>query len=113
MKKYLVLILVIVLSIPLMGCKSSPEDEIPWDQLEFEVETNPDYIGSYVITRSNYFDEWYEWGEWESEWDLFFSKPICFGAFEYGDTGTFRVSEDFVWKQVDYFGRSCIKITKK
>lgn len=111
MKKVFFVLLVVLLSIPLMGCKT-PEDEIPWDQLEFEYETNPAFIGSYELTRSNYFQSWLEWGEWETEVELLFSKPICFGSFNWDDSGTFRVRFDYHWEPINYWGRGCLKLVK-
>lgn len=117
MKTMLVLIVIfgficLVLS---ASAEKIPPEHVPFDNLNFEIEQNPDYIGSYTIERYNATNggsRWIEWGEWTPT-DLS-SRVVCFGYFDqiYG-YGTFRARSDYNWIEVLDGDKYCLKLEKK
>ena len=112
MKKSMFLVIV-CLSILLSACaESSPPEHVPFDQLSFETEENPDYIGSYYLTRTNELNaSWEEWGEWTPI--DFSTREVCFGSFSFDDFGVFRARSDYNWIEVLNGDNYCLKLEKR
>lgn len=107
MKKVIFVVLV-SMSLILSACSDSTPEHVPFDQLSFVLEENPDYIGSYFITRTNELNaKWDEWGEW-SPLDMS-SRVVCFGDFSFDDYGIFRARSDYYWIEEG----GCLKLQKK
>lgn len=117
MKKSMFFIVLVGLSILLSACsESTPPDPIPFSRLEFVVEDNPDYIGSYSIGREDPINgsTWVEWGEWTEIQALLGREIVCFGLFDENEGyGQFRARSDYAWKQVEYEGRYCLELEKR
>ncbi len=117
MKKSVFLIVLICLSILLSACSESvPPQHVPFELLDFVVEEDPDYIGSYLIQRYNFTNgsRWEEWGEWTPVDSIFDAKVVCFGYFDRLDGfGTFRARSDYNWIEINYDGSYCLKLEKR
>lgn len=110
MKKFF-LILLVVLPALLASCSPRTPNPIPYDDLTFEVENNPSYIGSYIVERNNSGQSWYETGEWTPLQGVFQSRVVCFGY--WGGDGTFRSRSDYNWIEIEKDGRLCLELQKK
>lgn len=116
-KKSFLVILLAIVSLLLSACgESSPPNPIPFARLEFVVEENPDYIGSYSVKREDPINgsTWVEWGEWTPIQALVGREIVCFGYFdEHDGYGTFRARSDYHWVEVEFDGRMCLELAKK
>lgn len=115
MKKFFLLVLVVTVLAVLVACDNNKKTvkDAPTESLTFVLEPNPNYIGSYSITRVNNGQEWLEWGEWTPLEALIGRQIVCFGYF--GGSGTFRARSDYHWIQIEYDGRKtkCLELVKK
>ena len=108
MKIKVVLVVILVISSLLLSACSENTPEVPYDQLSFKIEENPDYIGSYSLSKTNELGgTWTEWGEWTSL--DFSSRIVCFGAFSFDDSGVFRARSDYHWVEEG----GCLKLEKR
>ena len=112
MKKLVFLIVLFSLLFALSACSENDPEHVPFDQLSFVLESNPDFIGSYSLSKTNELGgTWTEWGEW-TPLD-FSSRVVCFGAFSINDTGTFRYRSDYEWKEIKDGNSYCLKLEKR
>lgn len=75
---------------------------------------NSDYVGSYSIHRTNFLQEWEEWGEWTpSEYLWTRGGPqVCFGYG--GHNGVFRSDATHQWvATLDGDRKTCLRLIKK
>ena len=118
MKKITVLIVLLALSsIVLSACaESSLPERVPLELLNFNIEENPKYIGSYIIERSNFTngERWSEFGEWTEVQALFGREIVCFGYFDYDNGyGTFSSRSDYHWKEILFDNSYCLELLKR
>jgi len=120
MRTRLLLVLFVLwgLSVACVSTAGAPNDlqgrkSIPSDVNFTELETNPDYIGSYSVQRERQRKEWKEWGEWtQIEYSLTGKGPeVCFGG--YKKDGIFRADQSHQWVIIDRKGESCLRLEKK
>ena len=76
MKKILVLLIIVFVPM-LTACQMPPPTNVPFDLLVFEIESNPDLIGSYTLPRVNQGEKWLEWGEWTPAQALIGREVVC------------------------------------
>ena len=98
-KVFFSIIAIILLGGLLTACSSEkPTSSRSFGNIDFVVESNPDYLGSYTIERCNPAHPtycWTEWGEWSTGFELLFdmNKRICVG----NKSGVFRARSDYHW----------------
>ena len=109
MKKILLIVCLAISLLSLSACADNDEsNHVPMSQLSFKAEDNPDYIGSYYLTRTNELNaSWEEWGEWNAL--DFSSRTVCFGAFSSDDYGVFSSRSDYHWIEEG----GCLKLQKR
>jgi len=113
MKKLIILLFIVLIALSIVSCKEKEVRDAPMEQLSFKVESNPNYIGSYTISRIYKGQEWVEWDEWTPVQALIGREVVCFGYF--GGYGTFRARSDYEWIQVEYDSRNtkCLELVKR
>ena len=109
--KYFLVISVILVGLILVGCSNKEPSPVPVSTLNFVLEENPDYIGSYSIQRKNLSSQWTEWGEWTPLESVIGREIVCFGY--YGGSGTFRSRSDYEWIEIKYDKRMCLELKKR
>lgn len=110
MRKIFFALIIVVLFLTACGSDPAP---IPWEQISFVVEENPDYVGSYSLTRSSAGQDWVEWGEWTSIEKVVSDTTVCFGYFGDQNYATFRSRSDYEWVEVNKDGRLCLRLQKR
>ena len=93
----------------LSACGSNQAPQYSLD-VDFVVETDPNYIGSYSTQRcdlNNHSICWTEWGEWSSALELVLdpNKEVCLGS----EPATLRARSDYKWIQ----DGNCFHLEKK
>ena len=123
MRKYLLIVVCVVVVFISSGCSSSDGKEkelsdIPYTRIEFEIlDEDSEYVGTYWIKRSNQFTSWDEWGEW-TELQYFVDRytggaKVCFGYFPPENKANFAAKEDYSWEECRSEGRDCLCLRKK
>jgi len=114
MKKIVFLFLVLVVLLSACSHSNRERSPVPYSQLEFKLEDYPDFIGSYSLSRSNFYSKWNEWGEWRSSVELFLTgSKVCFEYFYQDDWGTFRSNPDYEWKECYRGKETCLCLKKR
>ncbi|MBP6922143.1 hypothetical protein KBB69_02305 [Candidatus Dojkabacteria bacterium] len=111
MKKFFLLgITVLVMSVfCLTACGGNQAPQYTLD-IDYVVEPDPNYIGSYSTQRcdlNNHSICWTEWGEWSSVLELVLdpNKEVCLGS----EPATLRARSDYKWIQ----DGNCFQLEKK
>lgn len=111
MKKICMIVLIALLIVLSASCTVVKADS--FTQITINApEINPDYIGSYDITRTNLGTSWDEWGEWKSDFELFFDTNKCV-KLGYNPEGTFYTTDGYHWVYTQTFwGQTCLELQK-
>ena len=80
--------------------------------ITFKKEINPDFIGSYILFRTNRGVEWSEFGTWKNSFELFFDSKSCI-KLTYNPYGTFYAADGWTWlPKENFWGEICYKLQK-
>lgn len=110
-KGYLLVAMIFAIGMLLCSCQFAKADS-GYNEITFEQETNSNYIGSYVLFRTNKGVEWSEVGNWKSDIGLFFDAKKCI-KLTYEPYGSFYADTNHKWVVTqNFWGEPCLQLQK-